>query len=391
LKESISRSVILSDFRESNLLKRFAQQKLNKLFTKFVASVRCAQMSVQNQEEANAILLETNQKISRYALNEKHIHYRNTVLITEDYFETKNGELKLPQLYQNFYADPKGKDITYRMDFFKEKAQEILNEFYKPTIDEPEHIIFVTSTGYESPNPLQQVLSKRSWDTTHANCFANDCYAAFPAVEMAIGNLNNPFNNYSAIDLAHVEFNSIHVNISDNSPENLIVMSLFGDGAIQYKVKKESVVKGIRIDNIHQKLIPNSSDQMNWSLSSYQFKMVLKPYVPLFIDEHIEAFVQQLFKSNTICIEEAKQKAIWAIHPGGPKIVDFIQKKLNLSDEQVLHSRKVLKDYGNMSSATLPHIWRDLIEDEAIKNRTPIVSLAFGPGLTVYGLVGEKV
>lgn len=387
----MSKKVVLTDFKKSKLIHRFSQKKLNKLFIKFVASVKCAEQGVQSQQEANDILLKVNQKIERYALKEKHIGFRNTILITEDYFEPKNGKLKLPVIYDNFYENPKGRDIECRMEFFKEKTQLILNDFFNEQMEAPEYIIFVTSTGYESPNPLQQLLSQRPWKTSHMNCFANDCYAAFPAIEMAIGNLYNPFNNYSQIDVAHVEFNSIHVDISDDSPENLIVMSLFGDGAIQYKVKNDVSAKGIRIDNILQKLIPNSSDQMNWGLSSYQFKMILKPYVPLFIDEHIETFVQQLLKNQTIDVEEARQKAIWAIHPGGPKIVDFIQKKLNLSDEQVLHSRQVLKNYGNMSSATLPHIWQNLMENEVIKTGTPIVSIAFGPGLTIYGFVGEKV
>ncbi len=389
--ESKRRGVVLTGFKESKLIQRFPQNKLNNLFTKFIASSKCVQSNVQNQEEANQILRNTHQQIERYALKENHIHFRNTVLLTDDHFSLDKKELKLPFIYDNFYENPKGRTVDVRMRFFKEKTQLILDDFFKADIKIPEHIIFVTSTGYESPNPLQELLSKKNWETTHTNCFANDCYAAFPAIEMAIGNLYNPFTNYSEIDLAHVEFNSIHVDISDDSPENLIVMSLFGDGAIQYKVTNNSNATGIRVDHILQKLIPNSSDQMNWSLGSYQFKMTLKPYVPLFIDDHIEAFVQQLFKHQSITLAEAKQKAIWAIHPGGPKIVDFIQQKLNLSDEQVIHSRKVLHNYGNMSSATLPHIWRDIIDDDSINKQTPIVSLAFGPGLTVYGLVGEKV
>jgi len=389
----MGRGVVLTDFNESKIIKRFSQKRLNTLFTKYMAIAKCAQKNVQSKGEANQILMDIHQKNERYALKENYIQYRNTVLADESNLNDKDSQFKLPVIYDNLYTDPKGQLIEIRMAFFKEKALLILDDFYKTEKEAPQHMIFVSSTGYESPNPLQQLLSEKNWETTHMNCYANDCFAAFPAIEMAIGNLHNPFNNYNQVDIAHVEFNSIHIDISDDRPENLIVMSLFGDGAITYKVKNDKSTKGngIRIDNIHQKLIPNSSDQMNWSLSSYQFKMILKPYVPLFIDEHIEVFVQQLFKNQIIRVEEARQKAIWAIHPGGPKIVDFIQKKLNLSDEQVSHSRQVLKDYGNMSSATLPHIWRDLIEDEAIKIGTPIVSLAFGPGLTVYGLVGEKV
>jgi len=387
----MSRGVVLSDFKESKITKRFSQKHLNKLFTKYMATAKCAQQNVQNQEEANQILLDVHQKMERYALKEHHIKYRNTILLDESYLNEKDTELKLPPLYDNLYTDPNGRLIDIRMAFFKEKANLILDDFYKVQADVPQHIILVTNTGYETPNPLQQLLSKRAWNTSHSNCLSNDCYAAFPAIEMAIGTLYNPLNEYVEVDITHVEFNSIHVDILDDSPENLIIMSLFGDGAIQYKVYKNERDQGIRIYNINQKLIPNSIDQMNWKLGSYHFKMTLKPYVPLFIDDNIEAFVQQLFKNQTLQLKEAKQKAIWAIHPGGPKIVEFVQKKFDLSDEQVSFSYDVLENYGNMSSATLPHIWRNIIQDESIQPNTPIVSLAFGPGLTVYGFVGEKV
>lgn len=387
----MSRGVVLSDFNESKLIKRFSQKQLNKLFTKFMATAKCAQQNVQSQTEANQILLNIHQKMQRYALKDEHISYRNTILLNDEHLDEKNAQLKLPYLYDNLYDDPKGRLVEDRMFFFKEKAQLILDDFYDAQANIPEHIVLVTNTGYESPNPIQKLLSKKQWEASHANCFSNDCYAAFPAIEMAIGSLHNPMNTYKVVDVVHTEFNSIHVDILDDSPENLIVMSLFGDGAIQYKVWKDRNKDGLMIYHIHQKLIPNSTDQMNWKLGSYHFKMTLKPYVPLFIDDNIEAFVQALFKNQPFSIEEAKQKAIWAIHPGGPKIVEFVQKKLNLSDEQVSYSYDVLKNYGNMSSATLPHIWRDIVQDENVKSNTPIVSLAFGPGLTIYGFLGEKV
>jgi len=311
--------------------------------------------------------------------------------LDEEHFVEKNGQLKLPEIYHNFYTDPKGTLIDFRSTYYQQQAETILGGFFEPEASEPEHLILVTNTGYESPNPIQKLISIKSWHSSSANCFANDCYAAFPAIELAIGALYNPFNSYETVDIVHIELNSIHVDISEDEPENLIVMSLFGDGAIHYQASKIVGEHGLKVYTILQQLIPNSTDQMSWKLGSHHFKMTLKPYVPLFIDEHIEAFVERLLKQQNLTFKKAKEKAIWAIHPGGPKIVDFVQKKLNLSDEQVAHSRQVLNNYGNMSSATLPHIWRDLIVDESIKKQTPIVSLAFGPGLTVYGLVGEKV
>jgi predicted naringenin-chalcone synthase len=65
--------------------------------------------------------------------------------------------------------------------------------------------------------------------------------------------------------------------------------------------------------------------------------------------------------------------------------VDLVQHVLELRDPQVAASRDVLLRFGNMSSATLPHVWREIVHDDAIPSGTPVVSLAFGPGLTVAG------
>ena len=82
---------------------------------------------------------------------------------------------------------------------------------------------------------------------------------------------------------------------------------------------------------------------------------------------------------------------VFAIHPGGPKIIDFIQRQLQLEDEQVEVSREILYRFGNMSSATLPYMWSELIERDSVPAGTLILSLAFGPGLTAAAAVFEKI
>ena len=82
--------------------------------------------------------------------------------------------------------------------------------------------------------------------------------------------------------------------------------------------------------------------------------------------------------------------AHYAIHPGGPKIVENIAEKLGLEPDQTRHTVAVLQNYGNMSSATLPHIWERILKDDTIKAGERIVSMAFGPGLTICGSVFER-
>ena len=84
------------------------------------------------------------------------------------------------------------------------------------------------------------------------------------------------------------------------------------------------------------------------------------------------------------------KRCVVAVHPGGPKLIDRVRDVLELDEAQVAASRGVLRDYGNMSSATLPHIWMRLLADPAVPRGTPIPSFAFGPGLSVCGALLEK-
>ena len=81
-------------------------------------------------------------------------------------------------------------------------------------------------------------------------------------------------------------------------------------------------------------------------------------------------------------------KSIFAIHPGGPKIIDAVQSVLELSEEQISESKKVLFNHGNMSSATLPHVWDEILNKNYAVG-TKVISYAFGPGLTLFGSVFE--
>ena len=82
--------------------------------------------------------------------------------------------------------------------------------------------------------------------------------------------------------------------------------------------------------------------------------------------------------------------ALYAVHPGGPKVLDRVRAALRLDEAQIAGSRALLRRRGNMSSATLPHIWMDLVRDPTIVPGTLVVSLAFGPGLTVSAAVMQK-
>jgi predicted naringenin-chalcone synthase len=127
--------------------------------------------------------------------------------------------------------------------------------------------------------------------------------------------------------------------------------------------------------SVKEKIIPDSANDMTWVPSATSMQMTLSKEVPEKIRAHLPSFLRDLTKDTF-------QNVLFAIHPGGPKIIDSIQTNLELSDEQVAFSRKVLKERGNMSSATLPHVWKEILDSDYSGK---VISLAFGPGLTIFG------
>jgi predicted naringenin-chalcone synthase len=180
---------------------------------------------------------------------------------------------------------------------------------------------------------------------------------------------------------------------SDHAPEQLVIQSLFADGNIKYSVTEHDGApagSGLEILRIHEQIIPSTGDQMSWVTGEWGMRMTLSREVPASVVRSLRQFLDGLLVGSGVSPEEAAETAIFAIHPGGPRIIDSIQEFAELRDEQVAHSRSVLLRYGNMSSATLPHVWRDLVADDSVAPGRPIVSLAFGPGLTIFGALLRK-
>jgi predicted naringenin-chalcone synthase len=137
-------------------------------------------------------------------------------------------------------------------------------------------------------------------------------------------------------------------------------------------------------------ILPESSGSMRWVLGDHGMHMSLARDVPERIAGPLRAFVAGLYERAGLSISRTLSETTFAIHPGGPKIIDHVAGVLELAAAQVQTSRDVLHDHGNMSSATLPHVWMRILADAAIPPGTLVASLAFGPGLTVCGGLFRK-
>jgi predicted naringenin-chalcone synthase len=124
-------------------------------------------------------------------------------------------------------------------------------------------------------------------------------------------------------------------------------------------------------------VLPGSAEAMTWSIGDHGFEMGLSPRVPDVIAAHLRPWLEEWLAAHGLALEGV---ASWAIHPGGPRILDVVESCLRLPPDAATESRRVLEECGNMSSPTVLFILDRLRRQGAPR---PCVALGFGPGLVV--------
>jgi predicted naringenin-chalcone synthase len=119
---------------------------------------------------------------------------------------------------------------------------------------------------------------------------------------------------------------------------------------------------------------------MGWEIGNFGFEMILSQELPKIIFEQAMPQLKILLQRMGIAKEEIKY---WALHPGGRAILDSMQKGLDLSDEAMIPSRAVLKNYGNMSSVSILFVLKEILDNKKIAKGEYCCAVAFGPGLTM--------
>jgi predicted naringenin-chalcone synthase len=312
-----------------------------------------------------------------------------------------------PGVYGTSYADepiydlphfPHGRGTAARNALFAEIVNAYFEGEYREDSTPPRDLVHVTCTGYISPSAAQRVVAQRGWGertrVTHA--YHMGCYAALPAVRVAAGLLSLPEPRARGaplphVDIVHTELCSLHLDPAQHQIEQLVVQSLFADGFIRYSLLPGAATRepGLALLALHEQILPDSAEHMTWVVSDHGMQMTLSRDVPDRIARALRGFVIELYRRAGIHVSALKD-SVFAVHPGGPKIIDGVREVLELSEVQVAHSRAVLRAYGNMSSATLPHIWQRVVYDSGVAPGTLVASFAFGPGLTICGALFEK-
>lgn len=248
------------------------------------------------------------------------------------------------------------------------------------------HVITVSCTGFFNPGPDYKVVRALGLNPAVQRYHLGfmGCYAAFPALRAA--------RQFCQADPSAVvlvicaELCSLHVRTS-NDPDTIMGSAIFADGAAAAVVtsrEPEGPDPVIRLDHFETVLTPVGEEAMAWNIGDEGFEMVLGTYVPHIIEEHITGALEPLLaRDPSLAGLPYRDITHWAIHPGGRSILDKVESKLELTEEQLVPAREVLRNYGNMSSATVLFVLKHILEQTPAEREERICSMAFGPGLTV--------
>jgi predicted naringenin-chalcone synthase len=240
------------------------------------------------------------------------------------------------------------------------------------------HLITVSCTGMSAPGLDLQIMElmdfKKNIFRTSVNFMG--CYAAIHALKIADAICKADKN--AEVLIVCTELCTLHFQ-RENSMDNITSSLLFGDGsAAVLVVHDENDLQGLYVGNFYSEVIPKGKKDMAWELSSNGFLMTLSGYVPELIQEDFNDILSTALAKENSNISDVTD---WCIHPGGKKILEGISKSLGFSNGQLSYSYDVLKDFGNLSSASILFVLKKIMQEE--KEIKKLVGAAFGPGLTV--------
>jgi predicted naringenin-chalcone synthase len=395
--------IVLSDFRPVYLTDLVKQEKLREISIRLAEFVVASRGERDGDAAAGPGAAAIRAAWEKYCVSPRHIESRRISVLPDGESAKDPADVDFASIpiTRAFAADAGGADIDGRLAIFRGHARAALEKMYPDADDAPDELIHVSTTGYRLPSPAHELVSDRNWfGTTVSHCYHQGCYGAFPAVRMAAGSLAAAQAGLSRaggrVDVAHTEICSIHVAPECVDPEHIICDSLFADGFIRYSACSDEAFRGragrgLELIRHADTTIPHSLDAMTWRPIVNRFEMTLSVDVPRLIAAHTEPFIAGMLRDAGLDLDADRADILWVIHPGGPAIVDLVGGCLRLSKDQIALSKDVLREGGNKSSATVPHIWERILRDPEVKHGTRVVSLAFGPGLTATALVARVV
>jgi alkylresorcinol/alkylpyrone synthase len=237
----------------------------------------------------------------------------------------------------------------------------------------------VSCTGYATPGLDIMLARDLGMPATVQRLVVGHmgCYAAIPGLG-AVGDFVRARGRPAV--LLSVELPSLHVQPATSDVQQMVAHALFGDAAAAVVLEPVAGRPRAGYEFVDTVAVtdPDTSDHMTWDVTDLGFRMGLSPRVPDVLARHVGPVVRDtLLAPHGLVMDDV---AGWAVHPGGPRILEVVADRLGLTAAQLSASYTVLDRFGNCSSATVLLVLDQLV----VPVDGWVVALAFGPGLTLY-------
>ena len=249
------------------------------------------------------------------------------------------------------------------------------------------HLITVSCTGMYAPGLDIDLVIALKLPATVQRTAVNfmGCYAAFNGLKLA--DAITRADPAARVLLVCTELCTLHFQ-KHQTPDHLLSNALFADGSAAVLIAGEPLADtgpALALEAAHCSLEPAGQAEMAWHIGDSGFEMTLSSYVPDLIRAGIGQLTTGLLQALQLDLSNITHMAI---HPGGRRILEVIEQVLNLPRAANRHAYSVLKEYGNMSSATVLFVLRRLMAELTPAQRDErVLSFAFGPGLTLESLL----
>ncbi len=271
-----------------------------------------------------------------------------------------------------------------RMDVFEHEAPELAVRAIEGLglghdVARITHIVVASCTGFTAPGLDLALVSLLGLSPSVERTMVGfmGCYAAINALKIARHIVRS--EPEARVLVVNCELCTLHLKDTDDL-ETLLSFCLWGDGCSAALVSGDP--EGLRLDSFRALLAADTAELMSWRVRDDGFDMVLSGRVPATVGEVLEHHAGEVLGGMA-----QADVAHWAVHPGGRSVLDAVERALELAPAALAPSRAVLRENGNMSSATVMFVLERMLALATKGERG--CAMAFGPGLTAETMLFE--
>ena len=277
---------------------------------------------------------------------------------------------------------------TDRNAIYLKSAVELLEQAAQGAMDRAglhpadiDQIVTVSTTGIATPS-LDAILAGRLGmraDVRRLPVFGLGCAGGVTGLARAADLARA--NPKSRVLVLVVELCALCFRRDDASKSNIVATALFGDGAAAAIVSCDAPAMLPAIGASAEHLFPDSLDIMGWDVAEDGLKAIFSRDIPSLVHAEMGGLVRQFLAAQGMTLSDV---ARFVCHPGGAKVIGALEDAFALAPGALDSARAVLRDYGNMSAASVLFVLDRVLKEGAAGK---LVMTALGPGFTATYLL----